>query len=273
MKLLLHVGMSKAGTSAIQEMLYLNRALLMERGFCYPLAGIEGVYAHFGIHHDFTLRNSFAVLRAALAESSQCDVCVLSCESFWLLSSEQIAKFAAELTGVDTEVILYLRSPAGYMPSSYRQAIKHEGVTQDMVTYCRSIVGRLDFPVLLKKWQTHFPLRVRVYEKEKNHLCRSLCEVADIPPEGIIFPSGAVNATPSDGALRVMRYANMCLSPRVSRRARKILHQNERYFKFLPEMDNKAAVPIAREIVAGWDLAVLEQYISKEDMGLLTKAS
>jgi len=250
-------------------MLHENRTVLARHGICYPMAGQEGVHAHFAIYHDLLRRDSTASLQRALGECRPHAAGLLSCEAFWLLPEEQIARLAAALHGIETEAILYLRAPAAYLPSSYRQAIRHNGIHQGFADYIPIARQRLDYPRLLSAWARHFPLQVRVYEKEKTALCLNFCTLAGLPAAELVFPADAVNRTPSDGALRLMRCANAILPARLSRRVRRALLTTDRLFAFLPALDDSAAAAAAREIVGAWNPAVLRNFLPEAEIDLL----
>lgn len=52
MKILLHIGQSKTGTSAIQEFLTLNKDRLREAGFLYPGVKLGGITVDIGAHNS-----------------------------------------------------------------------------------------------------------------------------------------------------------------------------------------------------------------------------
>ena len=134
MKLVLHIGTHKAGSSAIQHLLWHNRDRLRKRGFCYPqLAnGQTG-------HHDlaWAVRSAtggktprqvdpavFSRLRASL-ERSDCHTAILSSEEFeFATAPEQLRMIRKELPAEHTRIVVYLRRQDKYLVSEYGQHLK-----------------------------------------------------------------------------------------------------------------------------------------------------
>lgn len=134
MKLVLHIGTHKAGSSAIQHLLGHNREKLRKTGFCFPqLAnGQTG-------HHDlaWAVRSAtggktprqvdpavFSKLRASL-ERSGCHTAILSSEEFEFATAlEQLRMIRKELPADLTRIVVYLRRQDKYLVSEYGQHLK-----------------------------------------------------------------------------------------------------------------------------------------------------
>ncbi len=254
-------------------MLTANRPSLNEYGIDYPEIGIKGFEAHFGIYHELLDNQTSPTFLKALAVHQEAPIKVFSCETFWLLSADQLAGFAQHLEPSETEAILYLRSPWSYLPSSYRQMIKHDGLACGIGEYCESIVQRLDYPALIKRWSRVVPIKVRLYETSKHNLTADFCRTANIPSEAIRTIPGLINKTPSEGAHRMMRWVNRGLPPQVGRRVRKLLVRCEQGLKFMPRMDDRAACSTIQTAIAQWDTGVLARYLSAEQIDILRSPS
>ena len=52
MKIILHIGQSKTGTSAIQTYLTINKEKLLEQGFYFPMIRASGIQLNSGSHNS-----------------------------------------------------------------------------------------------------------------------------------------------------------------------------------------------------------------------------
>lgn len=265
MKLYLHIGMSKAGSSAIQRALFENRALLKERGICYPESGIVWGDAHYRINEEIR-RGSPEALRKALHECIGFNAGVLSCEGFWLFNEEQLDLFKKELCHLDVTVVLYLRYPESYLKSSYRQKIKQDYATCSFDVHAHRISGYLDFSKLLTSWGEKFKIRARTYEAVKHDLIADFVHTLGIDPSAFILPKKPINATPSDGSLKLMRLTNKIFSKRIARRICSNLLKNQSLFSTLGSLNDSGAQNMALAIASGWNWEILKKYLSESDL-------
>ena len=82
MKLFLHAGMSKAGSSSIQATIHRNRDALKEQGILVPRTGAKGRRHFKFIHTDGGDYKDLVDRLIAEAEESHCHTVILSDESF-----------------------------------------------------------------------------------------------------------------------------------------------------------------------------------------------
>lgn len=107
----LHIGMSKAGSSAIQKALLDNQDVLHQHGFVYPNAGLYAG-AHYGINEQLLAGKFPGLLVDALHEAGNLNP-IISCEGFWHLHAREISLLNEALSSCSVKVILYLRNPRG----------------------------------------------------------------------------------------------------------------------------------------------------------------
>ena len=141
MKLYLHVGYPKTGTTAIQHFLYNNRECLKEAGYLYPDIGICDK-----AHHSLAIsileidlpttkhirKYNPVCLRDSLVDSinsSKCKNVVISSEFFNLYAQSNFVRKKKTLVkffkDYEITIILYLRHPIDFLESSYSQQIKN----------------------------------------------------------------------------------------------------------------------------------------------------
>lgn len=154
MKILLHIGQSKTGTSAIQAYLTLNRQKIRDLGILYPGIAVNGVPIDMGSHN--ALADSlvglyrYPNLRAEQyfeqffneAEKINAKLVILSAEHFfggepriWDVADEsayfdaysrKVAMLAQYLGGHQIKILLYLRPQVDWLASAIGQTIRTE---------------------------------------------------------------------------------------------------------------------------------------------------
>jgi len=262
-----HIGMSKSGSSAIQKCLMENRDVLEKSGISYPKIGMPGNdgTAHHDIRSDLE-RGSASLLRRAI-NGSNSDAVILSCEGFWLLDDGQLELMARALSQGEVEVILYLRNPHDYLPSSYRQNIKRTGEHCSPEEYFNPHRPNLkqDFSYKLERWSQYFSLRVRAYEAVKHSIEKDFMRAIGAPLDRVDTSRRVVNTTPSDGAIWLMRLANRHLPSRASRRVRRLIKSPDYDFDFLPSIEDDVFHDYADRIIERWDVDVIREHLPDGD--------
>ena len=152
MKVLLHIGQSKTGTSAIQAFLTLNRLALQEAGVLYPAVKIGGMHIDLGAHNavadSLVGKSPFPHLTADqyfsqfFKEARRIDakLLILSAEHFfageprvWAVASheeysnlyrQKVERLASYLKGLDVSVIIYLRPQLDWLASAVGQMVR-----------------------------------------------------------------------------------------------------------------------------------------------------
>ena len=134
-RLILHVGASKTGSTALQRFLYAERATLRERDILYPSTGLEETPDR---KHTWLVaslvngdRSEFA-RRMALVESEAAQgatTIVLSTEGlfnhWWDFAPEARGWLAALVESYDVRCCLWLREPVAFFRSYYLQLLRN----------------------------------------------------------------------------------------------------------------------------------------------------
>jgi hypothetical protein len=274
MKVHLHIGMSKAGSTAIQRCLAQHEAAMLEVGTCFPKARRERK-AHYELFirlRDGEFDAARETMRAMLDEASRARAraVIVSVEGLWLLPDAAVAELAAMLRDHEVEVVLYLRRPDTYITSSYRQRVKRKRGTKSERAYAAEPLPRLRYDRVLSRWAAHFALRARAYERVSADLvgdfahATGLVGVLDCPARR------RANVTPSDGALRLMRLSNRLLRYRVGSAVNRRLLAWQHLLAWLPPLDDAPLVARARDEAGQWDRAVMARHLSPEDLTAIT---
>ena len=141
MRLILHAGMNKSGTTSLQAALSAARTDLLADGVLYPLAGRlpGGKTNHRALLAEYadvppwpgqplthTLPGEWARLVRAEAEVHDAHTIVLSSEALWPGSTygpDALRRVRDALDFATVEVLVTLREPASWLPSTYAQAV------------------------------------------------------------------------------------------------------------------------------------------------------
>jgi hypothetical protein len=130
MKVVLHIGVHKTGTTAIQRTLHHNSASLIERGYFYQPPG-PGEHNHHLIADGLkvhaaneTKEWASKALRALFeqAAAAGCHTCIVSSEMF--VESPDIGLIRDILAGHSLQIIAYLRPPDEIVVSAYNETVR-----------------------------------------------------------------------------------------------------------------------------------------------------
>jgi len=163
MRVLLHIGQSKTGTSAIQAFLTLNRQKLFEIGVLYPAVKVKGMPVNLGAHNAvadaLVGKSRFPNLTADQyfqqffeeAERMNANLLILSAEHFfggepriWEVADEaeyfkiyrqKVERLAGYLKGHDVSILVYLRPQIDWLSSAVSQTIRIDRLISDKQIY------------------------------------------------------------------------------------------------------------------------------------------
>lgn len=183
MKLILHIGTHKTGTTALQEFLAGNTARLAARGIHYAVPGYETV-ANSIAHALETGRNElvgeFFACHFQEALRKRAHTIVVSGENFYgmtplmmklgrgqgcteVLSREKslVANLRASIPReVTTEIVAYFRRPDYYLESLYNQSIKYDFRFEgDCLAFYEIIADMLSYKNIFQLWCDVFGAR------------------------------------------------------------------------------------------------------------------
>lgn len=182
MKVILHIGTHKTGTSSIQTILAANRDALASRGIYYPENRYSNRNVNF-IGRDLAAKRydepaQYIKNSLKKARVSGCDTLLLSGESFyammgmfyllqgfqvedyWAQEEEAVRALSGMLEGVEVKVCCYVRRQDLFLDSLYNQFVKQSpGYAGDLNTFIR-----LSGPVA--DYAAHLDLWARIFGKE-----------------------------------------------------------------------------------------------------------
>ena len=266
-RIYLHIGMSKAGSTAIQDSLVRNRRALSSAGKCFPEVG-RFCNSHYLIYREFR-EDRPQLLKQAVAETDHNEV-IISDEAFWTLGSNQVKKLAVLLEEYEVQILLYLRNPWSYVSSSYRQSIKGPGRAETCREHIKRLDGRLDYPALIALWSSLFDTRVRVYESLREGVVGDFFEAISVP---VPTSSSGIraNTTPHDSVLQFIWFCNRFFPRRISTLVRRQFSSWQIFIPFLPKISNELLYDYATTEVEKWDLKRLEDALGRQSVAQLTR--
>lgn len=155
--LILHIGMGKTGTTAIQNALWDNREVLARHGVTYPTVGTVAKAHHLVAPRcpPFLAHTGWRFLSveewAPMLLDAGTDLILMSSELIVWAEPDQVAAFCAALKELfDLKVVLYLRRQDNTIMASYNQMIK---AGTQVATIDKVIERQLDrFDYLAKIW-------------------------------------------------------------------------------------------------------------------------
>jgi hypothetical protein len=228
-ELLIHIGLHKTGTSAIQAFLRDNRTNLLKQGILYPL-NIEAWVNHNPLiwhlmeakylpkNHAYYVKESSAkhweTLRCIIGESDAPRV-LLSAEDFCLIDPEKIAELCF---GFSTRILIYLRRQDQYLQSVYNEDVKSFGFMREESFDAFLKTNRLNdiihYERFLQRWIDAFGRdRINVGIYDRAHLAQGLIfdftsRAGICLDESIKRPQRKVNASLPGNILEIKRLLN-----------------------------------------------------------------
>lgn len=196
LKLYLHIGMPKTGTTYIQNFLRANNNVLKEKGYVYPDFGVrfDAVGANRNAHFLVSVIRDENKKRLVGTEHEIEDECfeklyglfeeypnvIISEESIWNSAERKRdknfwknLKERLESHGISLKIIVYLRRQDLYIQSFWAQQIKESRFSDTLQEYIKSSAfkrAKLDYKQRLdeiSKFVGKENVLVRVYEKEQ----------------------------------------------------------------------------------------------------------
>lgn len=172
LRVTLHIGSTKTGSSALQKLLYANRKALAKASVYYPDIGIASNAHHvllaaihpgaWNLHkdaYDTTPIEYFQHGVSAILERAQetgCKHLVLSSEYMWGEFGPNVYKNLRDaFAGCRLRILACVRDPAHWAESTYLQALKRgeaRGFSQWRKKVGAMPVRGFDFDAVVKKW-------------------------------------------------------------------------------------------------------------------------
>ena len=173
--LLLHIGMGKTGTTALQNFFWKNRGKLAEHGILYPNVGvIAGAHHLLSPHHPVFLKNwhylDIDEWAPKLLKEQESRI-LLSSELIAWVKEENAINFSRRLAeSFQVKIVLYLRRQDHIIMAGYNQQIK-AGTQINHIDETLDIqLQRFDYAQKIRPWDRVFGktnILIRPYERNQ----------------------------------------------------------------------------------------------------------
>ena len=189
MKLQLHIGTHKTGTTAIQSYLYAHRKQLKKLGVLYPKCCDDVCDQQFSFiatcmrnNEDHSAQQYIDKIRQ---EAIECDaqIVVISGEDFSLLDKDKIELLANMLDDFEVEIVVYFRNIYDHLISTFAQINRLCAVLPAWDHIGSTLHDLMDYDALLVKWCDAFGserLKAHSYDQHKSDLILHFIENLNI---------------------------------------------------------------------------------------------
>lgn len=249
-RLLVHVGASKTGTSALQYAFWASLPVLRDAGIGVPFEGRKqhvkallrplGWQIAVGFSRD--VRRRWVKETAAVLRDTPGDRILISNEDLCELDESRVALFheAAAAADLEPEIILSARDWSRQLPSEWQQFLKHrlatpypqflEEVRNRADTHAsRHFWQRQDFADICRRWGAGLPPeRVHVVvvgsqSADPGGVYRTFGSLLQFDPDRLSLPQHNVNASFGYTEAEVYRRLNEALGDRLPGYAREYI--------------------------------------------------
>lgn len=177
MKLVLHIGTHKTGTTAIQSYLTAHRNALKQLGILYPSCCEEVQQNQFSFLVPLIRQGKFEEIadyfEKIKLEADSCGVnsIIISGEDFSLLTQEHIQKLAEYLPDLEVSIVVYFRNLYDHLISTFAQINRLNKSLPAWSNLGERLHGLMDYDAILSKWCDVFGnnnVNVNSYDQNKD---------------------------------------------------------------------------------------------------------
>lgn len=189
MKIYLHVGLHKTGTSYLQKLFFENSDYLESQGILYPNTPGHAHHRFAACFKNGDLTQASEIFESFVSEARRKNInrMLISSEVFSEIESADAVYDA--FYGHDVEVILYLREPVGLYLSAYNQLVREPSVRRSK-PISEGNIYNLDYLSHFERWRKAFPdsgIWVLNYDTEKGRpsgIVGAFCEKLGVGSDG-----------------------------------------------------------------------------------------
>ena len=174
--LVLHIGMGKTGTTALQNFFWNNRKPLAKNGISYPKYGaVSGAHHLFSPHIPEVLQGIWEFLPAEIwapkLAKAGAKKTLLSSELMAWADDRLVREFCTSLgKWFDLTVVIYLRRQDNIIMASYMQNVKMGKQKRRIIDIYQNMLPKFNYESILRPWEESVGVRniiVRPYESQQ----------------------------------------------------------------------------------------------------------
>lgn len=225
-KLVLHIGSTKTGTSAIQSALTRNRDALLARGVMVPpgrsdekaaegrVTGGNGWMLHvfksrFQKQPPVAVKRLNARLQQVVADTT-CDTAIFSSEALGGYDAATLSelKSIAEQYFDRVQIVYFVRHLTDHAISRYGEYVKRRGMTKTFPEFASTYEA--PFKAALETYETVFgreAMTCHLYEDVRDRIFETFLETIDVSIDGVEIPK-SVNRSLTADEIEVFRMIN-----------------------------------------------------------------
>jgi hypothetical protein len=238
MKIIIHIGWHKTGTTAVQAFLKKNNEKLIHENKLYYAT--EGL-VNFAHHHiawalkginkpplaKLNSTNVSILIKQAIESAKKlgCQNLIFSSEEFCTFSEKEIVRLK-EILDYDnnkTIIVAYVRRQDLLIESSYNTEVKWWGsrMTDGFPQYVKNKTPFIKYDLALDSWANVFGLeniKVRLYDSAvmpRNDIRLDFCLVTGIDSGNLIFGNKRINRSLGPKSIAFLRILNRLNIPKV----------------------------------------------------------
>lgn len=279
MRFIIHIGLRKTGTTAIQKFFCNNADCLLTQSILYPTIGRLGRKAGGGrfAHHNLVwslsdkpqLKTIWPDLHREVEQSSA-SVVFISAETFSTAPKETISKLHRETAGYDVEIVLVTRNLIDLAKSEYSQQIKKGRTSDNFLGFVRKNDHLWNLPQILDNWAGVFGedrvLEVRYEELSEIDFVSAFLAKSKIPLlTCAVTTTERQNISPNSSALAVIRMFNRSDSNfPLYKPVMKILRNSIAKGRSVGQIVSFMAKPLTmKELITDDEIAQTNQYLRR----------
>ncbi len=205
MKIFIHIGFGKTGTTSIQDMFLHNSETFSSIGLYYPKIGL-----YKSAHHllsqlpktkDYTslIRSNLKNIKTNFLKNKYIKL-IISSENLCFSTPELIDAYKEVFNGFDTKIIMYIRRQEDLIPSVYLEWMKNNwDYKKNICSFFYHTKQAYDFLLRINNWEKAFGrdnIIIRLYNKHlESDICKDFLKIIGIGKIATNLPK--FNSNPS----------------------------------------------------------------------------
>lgn len=169
MKIYVHAGTHKTGSTSIQDICFINKKTLAEQGIYYPDTGdLTGHHdlAFFIQKREFERAKNYLDKEIKKAKENNCHSLLLSSEEFEFIYTQDRIKLFKQYG--ETEIIFFFRRQDELIEKEYEQIVKMPSVKYNNDIYKfyleKWFQARINYPHIISLWEKNYTVRKLSYD-------------------------------------------------------------------------------------------------------------